>query len=248
MNSLRMNNCIAQKRKMLVGYLLAGYPDLEGFFEVLAASREGIDILEIGYPSQNPYADGSVIQEAHGRVCLESARSMDYWKRVRAATDSPIWIMAYRKDFVDSGAYLELAKAHVMDAVVLPDTDEDKLNCLAEELKPYRVDIVRIVNPEMDASQLTRRLQACQLVYEQLYVGKTGDSHHEEHYRDMLAFSKQFTNVTTFAGFGISTPEKVQEVLENGFDGAIIGTELIRRLNVSLDEFKSFITTVHQVI
>ena len=45
-----------------------------------------------------------------------------------------------------------------------------------------------------------------------------------------------------------NTPEKVQEVLENGFDGAIIGTELIRRLNVSLDEFKSFITTVHQVI
>ena len=248
MNSQRMNDCIAQKRKMLVGYFLAGYPDIEGFFEVLAASRGGIDILEIGYPSEDPYADGDVIQEAHHRVCLENARSLDYWKRIRTATDSPIWIMAYRRDFIDTGIYLELAKAHVMDAVVLPDTDEDRLDSLAEELKPYQIDIVRIINPEMDASQLTRRLQASQLVYEQLYVGKTGDSHHEEHYREMLAFSKRFTNVTTFAGFGISTPEKVQEVLKNGFDGVIIGTELIRRLNVSLDEFKQFITVVHRVI
>ena len=95
---------------------------------------------------------------------------------------------------------------------------------------------------------MDRELDGASLVYEQLYAGKTGEANHESHYGEMLAYSRAHSGAACFAGFGISTREKAEEVIRAGFDGAIIGTELIRRLNTSLAEFGNFIESVHQAV
>ena len=91
-------------------------------------------------------------------------------------------------------------------------------------------------------------LDGASLVYEQLYAGKTGEANHESHYAGMLAYSRAHSDALCFAGFGISTRKKVEEVISAGFDGAVIGTELIRRLNTSLEEFGDFIENVHRAV
>jgi len=248
MNSQRMKRLTAGGRKLLVGYLVAGYPDSERFFDVLKESARGLDILELGYPSEKPYLDGPLIREAHAAADRKAASAPEYWRRIREATDVPIWIMAYREDFVDTGVYRVLAEQHLVDSVVLPDTEHDRLVAISDELSPFGVDVVRFLNPGMTKAEMDSELDGASLVYEQLYAGKTGEANHESHYAGMLAYSRAHSDALCFAGFGISTREKVEEVISAGFDGAVIGTELIRRLNTSLEEFGDFIESVHRAV
>ena len=55
----------AQGRKVLVGYLTAGDPDMAASeADIRAAVADGVDVLELGVPFSDPTADGPVIQAA----------------------------------------------------------------------------------------------------------------------------------------------------------------------------------------
>lgn len=248
MVSQRMNDLCAGGRKLLVGYVVAGYPSEEAFFRVLEEGRDALDIWEVGFPSANPFADGPVIADAHRKVNREVVCDIAYWERIRAAVPGPIWVMGYQEDLVDTGICLQLAERHLIDVLVLPGADEAVMDTLAVQLAPYGVDVIRFLNPAMTKDEMAAVLEKASVVYEQLYVGKTGATQHEDNYADMLAYSKTYPAIRAFGGFGISTGEKVAEVCGNGFDGAIIGTELIRRMNVSVDEFAAFVKNVHRVV
>lgn len=61
----------AQERgeALLVGYLVAGDPTIEESLEMIQASAQaGIDIIELGVPSPDPFIDGEVIKRAHKRA------------------------------------------------------------------------------------------------------------------------------------------------------------------------------------
>ena len=59
----------ARKRRALVGYLTAGFPDVDRSVECLRALEEGgADIIELGVPFSDPIADGPVIQASSQRA------------------------------------------------------------------------------------------------------------------------------------------------------------------------------------
>lgn len=245
MYSERMKNLVRKGQKMFVGYLLAGYPTNEEFLEVLSFCDE-IDIVEIGFPSANPYADGEAIQNAHRSVHRESVCNLNYWREIRNRICQPIWIMAYQEDFITSGICLEFARNRLMDGVVIPDADNQ--DELSEILRPYGVDVIPTVNPGMSKEELEKTLKKTSLLYEQLYVGKTGEVNPHESYMEMLKYTMQYPDVIKFGGFGINSPKKVDEVLKNGFEGVIIGSELIRRLSISKKELKQFLRDIGKVV
>ena len=248
MRSQRMTELLRKGKKLIVGYVVAAYPGRDSFFGVLREASRGLDILEIGFPSADPYCDGQIIQEVHALADHDAARDPEYWQRIRRSVDAPIWVMAYRKDFVDTGMYRRLAEKGLLDAVVLPDTDEKRLDEISEELEPFGTDVVRFLRPGMTDEEMDRHLKNAAIVYEQLYAGRTGECGHKSNYRRMLDYSRLHSGAASFAGFGISTQEKVREVFSAGFDGAVIGTELQRRLNISLREFGDFIENLHQAV
>ena len=60
------NKHLVQRDEAVIGYLLAGYPEPTEFLHLLReVEATGLDALEIGYPSENPFADGEIIQAAH---------------------------------------------------------------------------------------------------------------------------------------------------------------------------------------
>ena len=248
MVSQRMNDLCACGRKLLVGYVVAGYPSEEEFFHVLEKGKDGLDIWEIGFPSANPYADGPVIADAHRKVNRDVVCDIAYWERIRSAIPGPIWLMGYKEDLVDTGICRQLAEHHLIDVLVLPGADSIVMDTLSAELAPFGVDVIRFLNPAMTNAEMTAELNKASVVYEQLYVGKTGVTQHNHNYADMLAFSRTYPEVRVFGGFGISTGEKAADVCRNGFDGAIIGTELIRRLNDSVEAFAAFVKSAHQEV
>jgi tryptophan synthase alpha chain len=67
-NSWRNREAIA-KGKLLIGYLLAGYPSRENsLLQIKDCDIAGLDVFEIGYPASDPVSDGEVIQRAHRLV------------------------------------------------------------------------------------------------------------------------------------------------------------------------------------
>ncbi|MDY0290328.1 MAG: tryptophan synthase subunit alpha [Sphaerochaeta sp.] len=248
-HSKRTQHAISQERKFIIGYVLAGYKDETQFFETLTICEEHhVDILEIGYPSLHPYADGSVISDAHKAVNFEKATSLEYWKQIRAHTDKPIWVMAYHEDFIASDVYKDFAKYRLVDALVIPDADHQTRLRLQQEVKESGIDIIGFANPHMDEDELSTVLSQFPLVYEQLYVGQTGTEQKEAMYQQMLGFTlEKYPHVICFGGFGLNTPQKIQQVLNDGFNGVVIGTELIRQVNRSPRHLASFLKEVDEV-
>lgn len=234
---------------ILVGYLTAGYPDNESFYETLRECEKAqIDIFEIGYPAKEPMADGEVIQHAHQVIDKTIATDISFWRKVRNEIESPIWLMAYKADIMEHNFYLELAKEKLIDAIVIPDMSFEERQGLEKKLINFEVDVVGFISPGMDAMEVFQCLENNALIYQQLYSGPTGLQVTTDNYSELLSQVKQFKHASVFAGFGISTPERVYELLENGFDGVIVGTAMMKKRKDSLEELVKFVGQIRKAI
>lgn len=243
--SERNQTILKNRGKILVGYLIAAYPDAESFFSTARCCAEaGLDVFEIGFPSTNPYLDGEIIQQAHRTICPSISTDLSYWEKIRKSIDQPIWIMGYQKDLEKDNFYRQLAENGLVDNFVIPDMDEKDRKRLSVELEPFRVDVMSFVNAEMTDAEIDQRLQENDLIYHQLYLGPTGLSVKQDNYERILNLTKRFEDVRIFAGFGIDSPKRVRQLLENGFDGAVIGTAMVKKLNESPDSLCQFIRSI----
>src|SRR3954470_3591614 len=82
----------------LVGYLPAGFPDVDGAIEALTALVEaGCDVIEVGLPYSDPVMDGPTIQAAAQQALDRGVRTADVLRTVEAvaATGTPTVVMTY---------------------------------------------------------------------------------------------------------------------------------------------------------
>jgi tryptophan synthase alpha chain len=236
-------------KAQLAAYIIAGYPDRAGSLDCIRRSEEaGVDIFEIGYPSADPYCDGEIIRRAHEQVTKREIPDISYWREIRALVKKPLWIMAYKADFIDTGLYRRFAEEKLADVLVLPDCDEAKRLELQAELAPQKMGIMGFANPTLPADQFKILLKRYAAIYFQLYKGKTGSS--AEIGGDLSPYLKtdREGQAALFAGFGIDTAEKARSLVKRGFDGVIIGTALVRALNDSKETMTALIRDISQAI
>lgn len=238
---------IEKNRKLVVGYFVAGYPDRETFFSVLREAEEkGIDIFEIGFPAKNPVNDGPVIREAMKKADPTIADDLSFWKKIRETLHSPIWLMGYREDLIVSGRYRTLAAAGCYDGLVIPDIEETEGRTLQDEMKAYQVDVIGFIGPRSLLIDSANCIARFPIIYQMLYSGVTGQAANTEDFRDIMTLGKNESNTHLFAGFGISTPERAGELLDSGFDGVIIGTAIVKKLNESREAMDDFIISLRK--
>jgi tryptophan synthase alpha subunit len=124
---------------------------------------------------------------------------------------------------------------------VFPDcTDAERIK-LSEELAPKGIDVMGIVNPSLSLENFMAIAGKHKSVYFQLYVGKTGSSGVDSNFLPYLEAAGAFPGLKIFAGFGITTAEKARRLMEQGFDGVIIGTAFLKALNESEKELLELI-------
>jgi tryptophan synthase alpha chain len=235
-------DAIKDGKRLLVGYLVAGYPGKESFLNLISkCEAAGVDIFEIGFPSADPASDGEVIRNAHQMVDPTICSNADYWGLIRKSITKPIWLMGYKKDLIDTGFYRVLAEKGLIDALVIPDMSCDERISMGDELSKFGVDVVGFVNPEMPDRELEMCFESTAIVYQQLYAGPTGMSVEVDDFEGILKKGRTYKHVKVFAGFGISTPERVSYLLKSGFDGVIMGTAMIKKLNDSEKVLLDFI-------
>lgn len=133
-------NAVKNCEGLLIGYFVAGDPNKEMFEEVIyEAVDAGIDILEIGVPSQNPIFDGDIIRRGHVRAWDTGVgaqfQNLESWGRLRNTVDTPIWVMGYQNELVKTGLYSKLCENKLVDALVLPDCPSEVIRKIASDLK-----------------------------------------------------------------------------------------------------------------
>jgi tryptophan synthase alpha chain len=245
----KRNLLCLEKGKLIIGYLVAGYPEKDGFAQIINhCESAGLDVFEIGYPSGNPVADGEVIKRAHGAVDLRLQRDIGYWRELRDAVTAPIWIMAYCRDLIDTGFYRDLAENGLADAFVIPDMTMEHRLSLMEELRPCGADVLGFVTPDMKKEEQEACFKEFPLVYQQLYSGPTGMPVKPSGFEEILARGRAVSEAKAFAGFGINTSERASQLLSCGFDGVIIGTAMMSKLNESEESLLNFVRDLSETV
>ncbi|MCI8599903.1 MAG: hypothetical protein HFJ10_15925 [Lachnospiraceae bacterium] len=240
--SERMKKCVEGKCHTVIGYLTAGYPNEEAFFEVIKeCCKRGLSILEIGFPSANPSEDGEVIRRAHRQVGTQLCKNMDFWRRLRSEVSVPIWLMGYEKDLIQTGIYRKMAEEGLYDVLVLSDAETKERMELKSELMNYSVDVAGFVSNDDSFHEVVECRKEFGIIYQRLYTGPTGEKNNSRDYGELLDYSQMSHQNLIFGGFGITSGDRARELLERGFDGVIVGTEMMRRLNNSREELYEFV-------
>ena len=222
----------------LIAYLTVGDPHPKETPRLVGALVEGgADIIELGIPFSDPIADGPTIQNAVSRSLASGARPLDALEAARdihERYDTPLVLMTYFNPIFRSGLsrFLNLARKSGISGVIVPDlpveeSQEYKKECVASDL-----DTIFLASPSTDPERLKHILrQTSGYLYLISLYGVTGMRAAVA--ESALSLIKQYSDfiagsVPLAAGFGISEPEHVNQIIRAGADGAIVGSAFVK--------------------
>jgi tryptophan synthase alpha chain len=223
-------------RSLLVAYLPAGFPSVEGSAEALTAMVEaGVDVVEVGLPYSDPVMDGPVIQAAVEQALRQGTRISDTMRVVAdvARTGVPTLVMSYWNPIERYGAdrfAADLAAAGGAGAIT-PDLTPEESQTWCAAAAASGLDTVFLVAP----SSPERRIDAVShvtsgFVYAASLMGVTGARAQVGAAAEgLVARVRARTDHPVAVGLGVSTPEQAAEVARYA-DGVIVGSAFVRAL------------------
>jgi tryptophan synthase alpha chain len=205
----------------LVIYLMSG-PETPELAE--AAVEGGADLVELGFPFSDPLADGPVIRRAAERALANGMRTgacLECLARVRDRVEVPLVPMTYASLLEAYGYERFAADAEAAGATSLIVADLP-----ADERPDLRR--IQLVAPTSTDERL--ELAADQTDGWLYLVTLTGTTGARERLSPQLAGLisrvRALTDVTLYAGFGISTPEHAQDAAALA-DGVVVGSRAV---------------------
>ena len=231
-------NAKSQGRGAFVAYLTIGYPSLakcEAAIDTLVS--EGADIIELGVPFSDPFADGAVIRSAAYEALKQGVTLADVLalaKRVRAKhPKTGLVLFSYYNLLFANGLdrFADAAADAGIDAVLAVDLPLEEREELLAVLRPRGISYVPLIAPNTPMERVKESAQGLDNTF--LYVitvkGITGAR--KELPSDLasrLDAIRAAVELPIAAGFGISTKEQAEEVCRHA-DGYIIGSALVKR-------------------
>ena len=226
----------AEGRAALIGYLPAGFPDLDGSVQAMKAMvAAGCDVIEVGLPYSDPVMDGPTIQAAAQQALEAGTRTTDVLRAVEAvaATGTPTVVMTYWNPVVRYG--VERFAADLASAggagLITPDLVPDEGGDWIAAADQHGLDKVFLVAPSSTDARLRSTTAAFRgFVYATAVMGVTGA---REASTDLAAplvsRVKAATDLPVGVGLGVSDGRQAAEVARYA-DGVIVGSAFVRRL------------------
>lgn len=239
----RIKRCFARAkaegRGAFVAYLTMGYPTLaqsEAAVDDLVAG--GVDIVELGVPFSDPFADGAVIRSA-AYEALKQGVTLDgvlaVAKRIRARhPETGLVVFTYYNLIFSKGleAFAQAAADAGIDAVLSVDLPLEERDELLDVLCPHGLTVVPLIAPNTPLERVVASAAGLDDTF--LYVitvkGTTGAR--TELPADLTArldAIRAAVKIPIAAGFGISTRAQA-EVVSRHADGFVVGSALVKRL------------------
>jgi tryptophan synthase alpha chain len=237
--------CRAEGRSALIGYLPTGFPDVPTSISAMTAMVEsGCDIIEVGIAYSDPGMDGPVIAAAaeaalHGGVRVRDALAaveaiskaggravvMTYWNPVlRWGVD------AFARDLAAAGGL----------GMITPDLIPDEADEWLAVSDARDLDRIFLVAPSSTPERLAATVQASRgFVYAASTMGVTGA-------RDAVSVAapelvrrvKAVSDIPVGVGLGVRSREQAAEIGAYA-DGVIVGSALVLALKDGIPAVRS---------
>ncbi len=223
-------------RAALVGYLPAGFPDVDGGIDALRAMVDaGCDVIEVGLPYSDPVMDGPTIQAAAQQALDGGVRTTDVLRTVEAvaATGTPTVVMTYWNPVDRYG--VERFAADLAGAggagLITPDLTPDSGGEWIAAADAHDLDKIFLVAPSSTDERIAMTTAACRgFVYATAVMGVTGArATTSELAGPLVARTRAHTDLPIGVGLGVSNGDQAAEVASYA-DGVIVGSAFVRAL------------------
>lgn len=229
----------AEGRAAFISYLTMGSPTpaaSEAAVDDLVAG--GADVVELGVPFSDPFADGAVIRSAAYKALAQGVSLdgvLEMAGRLRARhPDVAFVLFSYYNPIFSMGleAFAEKAAAAGVDAVLVVDLPLEERGELLDVLRPRGLAIVPLIAPNTPLDRVEASAEGIgdSFLYVMTVKGVTGER--AELPADLAGRLKEVrarVDVPVAVGFGISTREQA-EAVGRCADGFIVGSAFVRRL------------------
>lgn len=239
----RIANAFAKARSegrgAFVAYLTMGFPSLaeseRAADEIVAG---GADILELGVPFSDPFADGGVIRSAAYEALRQGVTLDDVITlagRIRARhPETGIVLFSYYNPIFSKGleTFADAASAAGIDAVLAVDLPLEERDELMSVLSPKGIGYVPLIAPNtpLDRVKESEKGLDDSFLYVITVKGTTGArTELPADLASRLDAIRSVAHLPVAAGFGISTMEQAREVSRHA-DGFVVGSALVNCL------------------
>ncbi|NOZ04089.1 MAG: tryptophan synthase subunit alpha [FCB group bacterium] len=238
----------------LIPFITAGYPTKELTVElVLAAERAGADMIELGMPFSDPLAEGPVIQ-ASSQIALENGVTLkwilDQVRIIRRRCEMPLALMGYINPILQYGVetFVKDCRSAGVDGLIIPDLPPEEAEPLIGQCRKNSVSPILLVAPNTSDERIhTVSGLAGDLIYCVSILGITGSDLTSVNTLENYLERVRKHSVTPFVvGFGIKTREDVRNINRMA-DGAVVGSELIRRITKTDDPVEAAETYIRRL-
>jgi tryptophan synthase alpha chain len=225
-------------RAALIGYLPAGFPDVQSGIDALRAMVDsGCDVIEVGLPYSDPVMDGPTIQAAAQLALDGGVRTTDVLRTVEAvaATGTPTVVMTYWNPVERYGVErfaTDLASAGGA-GLITPDLTPDFAPEWIAAADARDLDKIFLVAPSSTDERIAMTTAACRgFVYATAVMGVTGARTTTSDLAGPLVARTRAAgpaDLPVGVGIGVSNGAQAAEVAAYA-DGVIVGSAFVRAL------------------
>ena len=229
----------AEGRGAFVAYLTIGFPTIEGSEAAAdALVAGGADVIELGVPFSDPFADGGVIRAAAYEALRQGTTLADaiaLAKRLRAKhPETGIVLFSYYNPIFSSGldSFADAAADAGIDAVLVVDLPLEERGELLEVLRPRGIGYVPLIAPNTPLDRVVASAEGVgdSFLYVITVKGTTGArAELPPDLSERLEAIRRISPLPVAAGFGISTRAQADAVSLHA-DGYVVGSALVKRL------------------
>jgi len=225
--------CRQGGRAALVGYLPAGFPDLQGSIAAMRAVVEGgADVIEVGVPYTDPLMDGPVIAQAADQALRSGFRFVDLLRCVEAVVDAggKAVVMSYWNPVLRYGVdrfAADLASAGG-SGLITPDLIPDEAGEWLAAADAQGVAPIFLVAPSTTDARLAMTARACRgFLYAASTMGVTGTRGDVgSGAQTLVRRAREVTDLPVCVGLGVSNGSQAAQVAAFA-DGVIVGSALV---------------------
>lgn len=225
-----MNNLF--NKKELIGFLMAGDPDLETTKQnIIEMDKAGAGMVELGIPFSDPIAESDVIQDSNMRALENETYLPNIFKMIEELRkDSQISVIfhTYMNPIFNYGYenFFKECSEKGIYGIVVPDLPYEEKSEIIEYADKYGVSIISFIVPTSDEriKEISKNSQG--FIY---FVASIGTEEEDKSHKAKAIIDtiKSITDIPVAAGFAINTPEHAKQYAQIA-DGVIIGNAIVK--------------------
>ena len=237
----------------LIGYLPALYPDTDIYGELLDTSLSlGLNFMESGIPSLNPYLDGKIIGRALSQLMNKNGDPLHYLRlsgRMMASKKIKGIAMLYNETLDEAGPEetVEECEKSCFRAILVPNIVRNNMKKIYSLCRDRDLEVVNFVSWNHSDEEMERILDLTSgFIYMQSTEGKTGGQiENDSRLRSRLEELKKKAErrkIPVCLGFGINRPADAVLAEEIGAEGIIVGTSFLKAAMEGRKNLEKYIT------